>query len=169
MLVDFILKWIQQQFNIEIDIFTIEESLRELPFLDWSSDLLAHTAHFIESFFIILVILLFLIIGETNKEKTLTWNTMDNSIKKYISSKVLVAFGNVECYLTLNSSIIWDNSSNNISVNNPLNFWGILRLSSMELLESKNKATNLRLTSASQEANSVRDISMPSKDGKHKF
>ncbi|MBU93443.1 MAG: hypothetical protein CL723_02495 [Chloroflexi bacterium] len=93
LLVDFVLKWIQQQLNIEIDIFTIEESLRELPFLDWSSDLLAHTAHFIESFFIILVILLFLIIGETNKEKTLTWNTMDNSIKKYISAKVLVAFG----------------------------------------------------------------------------
>ena len=93
LLVDFVLKWIQQKFNIEIDIYTIEESLRELPFLDWTSDLLSHTAHFIESFFIILVILLFLIIGETNKEKTLTWNVMDNSIKKYISTKVLIAFG----------------------------------------------------------------------------
>ncbi len=87
-------------FNIEIDIYTIEESLRELPFLDWTSDLLSHTAHFIESFFIILVILLFLIIGETNKEKTLTWNTMDNSIKKYISTKVLIAFGTSILFFT---------------------------------------------------------------------
>ena len=52
LLVDFVLKWIQQQFNIEIDVYTIEQSLRELPFLDWSSNLLAHTAQFIESFFI---------------------------------------------------------------------------------------------------------------------
>ena len=93
MLVDFVLKWIQQKFDLEIDIYTIENSLRELPFLNWTSDLLGLTAHFFESFFIILVILLFLIIGETNKEKTETWNAMDNSIKKYISTKVLIAFG----------------------------------------------------------------------------
>ena len=92
LLVDFILKWIQQKFDIAIDIDLIENSLRDLPFLNWASDLLGHTAHFFESLFIILV-LLFLIIGETKKEKTLTWNTIDHSIKKYISTKVFIAFG----------------------------------------------------------------------------
>ena len=92
LLVDFILKWIQRKFDIAIDIDLIEDSLRNLPFLNWASDLLGHTAHFFESLFIILIILLFLIIGETKKEKTQTWKTIDHSIKKYISAKVLVSF-----------------------------------------------------------------------------
>ena len=93
LLVDFILKWIQEKFDLEIDIDLIENSLRDLPFLNWASDLLGHTAHFFESLFIILIILLFLIIGETKKEKTQTWKTIDHSIKKYISTKFLIAFG----------------------------------------------------------------------------
>lgn len=92
-LVDFILKWIQEKFNLEINIESIEDTLRELPFLDWTSDLLGHTAHFVERVFIILVILLFLIIGDTNKEKTHTWTSIDNSVKKYISTKFYIAFG----------------------------------------------------------------------------
>ena len=92
-LVDFILRWLQNNFNIEIDIELIESSLLNLPFLKWTSDLLAHTAHFFESFFIILVILLFLIIGESNKEKTATWYTIDSSVKKYINTKFLIALG----------------------------------------------------------------------------
>ena len=71
-------------FNIEIDIQQIENSLTNLPFLKWASDLLGHTAHFFESMFIILIIFLFLIIGETKKEKTQTWNQIDKSVKKYI-------------------------------------------------------------------------------------
>ena len=56
LLVDFILKWIQEKFDLEIDIDLIENSLRDLPFLNWASDLLGHTAHFFESLFIILII-----------------------------------------------------------------------------------------------------------------
>ena len=93
LLVDFILKWIQHKFDIAIDIDLIENSLRDLPFLNWASDLLGHTAHFFESFFVILIILLFLIIGETKKEKTQTWNSIDQSVKKYISTQFLIAFG----------------------------------------------------------------------------
>jgi len=92
-LIDFILRWLQEKFNLEIEIELIEESLKNLPFLKWASDLLGHTAHFFESVFIILVILLFLIIGESKKEKTQTWKEIDQSVKKYISTKFLIAFG----------------------------------------------------------------------------
>ena len=91
--IDFILRWIQRQFNIELDIVLIEESIKNLPFVDWTSDLLGHTAHFFETFFIILVILLFLIIGESHKEKTQIWKEIDQNVKKYISTKFIIASG----------------------------------------------------------------------------
>ncbi len=93
LLVDFLLRWAQDKFGLEIDIITIEESIRELPFLDFASDLLGHTAHFFESTFIILVLILFLIIGDSAKPKTAAWLEIDVSIKKYISTKFLIAFG----------------------------------------------------------------------------
>ena len=91
--IDFMLRWIQEQLNIELDIVLIEESIKNLPFLEWTSNLLGHTAHFFETFFIILVILLFLIIGESKKEKTQIWQEIDQSIKKYISTKFIIASG----------------------------------------------------------------------------
>ena len=56
LLVDFLLKWSQDKLGIELDIITIENSIRELPLLDFASDLLSHTAHFFESTFIILLL-----------------------------------------------------------------------------------------------------------------
>ena len=50
-LIEFILRWLQEKFNIELDIVMIEDSIRNLPFLQWASDLLGHTAHFFESLF----------------------------------------------------------------------------------------------------------------------
>ena len=93
LLIDFLLRWAQNRLGIELDIITIEESIRNLPFLNWASELLGHTAHFFETLFIILIILLFLMIGENNKEKTYTWYQIHNSIKKYISTKFLIAMG----------------------------------------------------------------------------
>ena len=93
LLIDFLLRWTQNRLGIDLDIITIEESIRDLPFLNWASDLLGHTAHFFETLFIILIILLFLMIGENNKEKTYTWYQIHNSIKKYISTKFLIAIG----------------------------------------------------------------------------
>ncbi len=93
LLIDFLLRWTQNRLGIELDIITIEESIRNLPFLNWASELLGHTAHFFETLFIILIILLFLMIGENNKEKTYTWYQIHNSIKKYISTKFLIAMG----------------------------------------------------------------------------
>ena len=81
LLIDFLLRWTQNRLGIDLDIITIEESIRDLPFLNWASDLLGHTAHFFETLFIILIILLFLMIGENNKEKTYTWYQIHNSIK----------------------------------------------------------------------------------------
>ena len=112
-LVDFILNWVQKKFNLDIDIAKIEELLINLPFLEWSSELLSHTVHFVESVFIIFVIFLFLLIGEKNKEKTLTWNKIDISVKKYISTKFLIAFstailfGTTYWYLELELAIIF--------------------------------------------------------------
>ena len=112
-LVDFILRWIQEKFDISIDIELIENSLLNLPFLKWASDLLGHTAHFFESLFIILVILLFLIIGESNKEKTAAWHNIDYSVKKYINTKFFIAlatsviFGTVYVVLKLELAIIF--------------------------------------------------------------
>ena len=57
LLIDFLLRWAQNRLGIELDIITIEESIRDLPFLNWASDLLGHTAHFFETLFIILIIL----------------------------------------------------------------------------------------------------------------
>ena len=91
--VDFILRWIQEKTNIDLDIMLIEESIKDLPFLDWTSELLGHTAHFFETFFIILVILLFLVIGDSNKKKTQIWHEIDHSVKKYISTKFIIASG----------------------------------------------------------------------------
>ena len=91
MLIDFLLRWIQEKFSIELDIIFIEETIKELPFLEWTSELLGHTAHFFETFFLILVILLFLIIGDSNKEKTEIWHQIDKSVKKYISTKFIIA------------------------------------------------------------------------------
>ena len=91
--IDFILRWLQEKFNIDLDIMLIEESIKDLPFLEWTSELLGHTAHFFETFFIILVILLFLIIGESHKEKTQIWKEIDQSVKKYISTKFIIASG----------------------------------------------------------------------------
>ncbi|HJL57825.1 MAG: AI-2E family transporter [Pelagibacteraceae bacterium] len=91
--IDFILRWIQEKTNIDLDIMLIEESIKDLPFLDWTSELLGHTAHFFETFFIILVILLFLVIGDSNKKKTQIWHEIDHSVKKYISTKFIIASG----------------------------------------------------------------------------
>ena len=92
-LVDFLLRWIQEKFDIEIDIALIEKSIIDLPFLKWAADLLSQTAHFFESLFLILIILLFLIIGETHKEKTHTWDAIDLSVRRYINTKFLIAMG----------------------------------------------------------------------------
>jgi len=91
--IDFILRWLQEKFNIDLDIMLIEESIKDLPFLEWTSGLLGHTAHFFETFFIILVILLFLVIGDSGKKKTQIWQEIDYSVKKYISSKFIIASG----------------------------------------------------------------------------
>ena len=91
--IDFILRWIQGQLNIELDIILIEESIKNLPFLELTSDLLGHTAHFFETFFIVLIILLFLIVGESHKEKTQIWKEIDQNVKKYISTKFIIAIG----------------------------------------------------------------------------
>ena len=93
LLIDFLLRWTQNKFGIELDIIQIEESIRDLPFLNWASDLLGHTAHFFETLFIILIILLFLMIGESKQEKTYAWYEIDKSIKQYISTKFLIAIG----------------------------------------------------------------------------
>ena len=91
--IDFILRWLQEKFNIDLDIMFIEESIKDLPFLEWTSELLGHTAHFFETFFIILVILLFLVIGDSSKKKTQIWHEIDYSVKKYISTKFIIASG----------------------------------------------------------------------------
>ena len=39
----------------------------------------------------ILVILVFLMIGESKKEKTQTWSAIDQSVRKYINTKILIA------------------------------------------------------------------------------
>ena len=91
--IDFILVWIQEQFNLDLDILLIEETIKDLPFLELTSELLGHTAHFFETFFIIIVILLFLIIGESAKKKTKIWNQIDSSVKTYITAKFIIASG----------------------------------------------------------------------------
>jgi len=113
MLIDFLLRWIQEKFSIELDIIFIEETIKELPFLEWTSELLGHTAHFFEVFFIILVILLFLIIGESGKEKTEIWHEIDHSVKKYISTKFIIAsataalFGSTYWFLDLELALVF--------------------------------------------------------------
>ena len=111
--IDFILRWLQEKFNIDLDIMLIEESIKDLPFLEWTSELLGHTAHFFETFFIILVILLFLILGDSGKKKTKIWQEIDYSVKKYISTKFIIAsvtaaiFGSTYWFLDLELAIVF--------------------------------------------------------------
>jgi predicted PurR-regulated permease PerM len=91
--IDFMLRWTQAKFNIDLDILLIENTIKDLPFLEWTSELLGHTAHFFEVFFIILVILLFLIIGDSAQKKTEIWLEIDYNVKKYISTKFFIASG----------------------------------------------------------------------------
>ena len=91
--IDFILRWVQEKFNIDLEILLIEETIKDLPFIEWTSELLGHTAHFFETFFIIIIILLFLIIGESHQEKTQIWKEIDQNVKKYISTKFIIASG----------------------------------------------------------------------------
>ena len=111
--IDFILRWFQEKLNIDLDIMLIEESIKDLPFLDWTSELLGHTAHFFETFFIILVILLFLVIGDSGKKKTQIWEQIDHSVKKYISTKFIIAsvtaviFGFTYWFLELELAVVF--------------------------------------------------------------
>ncbi len=111
--IDFILRWLQEKFNIDLEILLIEETIKDLPFIEWTSELLAHTAHFFETFFIILVILLFLVIGDNSKKKTQIWHEIDHSVKKYISTKFIIAsataalFGSTYWFLDLELAIVF--------------------------------------------------------------
>ena len=111
--IDFILRWLQEKFNIDLEILLIEEAIKDLPFIEWTSELLAHTAHFFETFFIILVILLFLVIGDNSKKKTQIWHEIDHSVKKYISTKFIIAsataalFGSTYWFLDLELALVF--------------------------------------------------------------
>ena len=111
--IDFILRWVQEKFNIDLDIMFIEESIKDLPFLEWTTELLGHTAHFFETFFIILIILIFLVIGDSSMKKTQIWHEIDYSVKKYISTKFVIAsvtaalFGSTYWFLDLELAIVF--------------------------------------------------------------
>ena len=80
-----------QEFDIEINREIIRESFLSLPFLDWASTALSNGANFVAKFFLVIIMTLFLLIGSTKKEKSETWNNINNQVKKYIVTKFITS------------------------------------------------------------------------------
>lgn len=80
-----------QEFDIEINREIIRESFLSLPFLDWASTALSNGANFVAKFFLVVIMTLFLLIGSTKKEKSETWNNINNQVKKYIVTKFITS------------------------------------------------------------------------------
>ena len=80
-----------QEFDIEFNREIIRESFLSLPFLDWASTALSNGANFVAKFFLVVIMTLFLLIGSTKKEKSETWNNINNQVKKYIVTKFITS------------------------------------------------------------------------------
>ena len=80
-----------QSFEIIIDKDMIRSSFLSLPFLDWASALLSNGANFLAKFFLVIIMTLFLLLGGTNREKSETWNNINNQVKKYIFTKFITS------------------------------------------------------------------------------
>ena len=80
-----------QEFDIEINREIIRESFLSLPFLDWASTALSNGANFVAKFFLVVIMTLFLLIGSTKKEKSETWNNINNQVEKYIVTKFITS------------------------------------------------------------------------------
>ncbi len=80
-----------QEFEINLDRETIRNSILELPITDWATAILSNSANFISKFLLVIIITLFLLLGNPTKNTSDEWNDIIGLVKKYIFTKFLTS------------------------------------------------------------------------------
>ena len=89
-LIDYIINRLQE-YDILVDREMIRNTLLDLPFLNWASAILSNSANFLSKLFLIVIMTLFLLLGQKPKKTSPEWNEIIRHIEKYIFTKFLTS------------------------------------------------------------------------------
>ena len=78
-------------FDININRNTIRQTILDLPITTWATTILSNSANFISKFLLVIIITLFLLLGNPKKNTSDEWNDIIGLVKKYIFTKFLTS------------------------------------------------------------------------------
>ena len=80
-----------QEFEIDINRETIRSTILNLPITNWATIILSNSANFISKFLLVIIITLFLLLGNPPTNTSDEWNDIIRLVKRYIFTKFLTS------------------------------------------------------------------------------